>query len=213
MTILSAGGKPLAPTNQIKRLLLGTPAGDFTVTRTAHAFMAAKDCCTANGITVGSGPSIGTYVERNQNFLIAAALETHCDAIMLIDSDMDFPQDIVMRLLKRNKPIVGCAYRSRQPPHDIMARYPDGTPVFEHHTGFREMEYVPSGMMLIRRSVLVALGYPWFFNTYGDRQEDFVGNDVNFCQKAKAAGFPPWCDLDASSEIGHFGLNPIRWQR
>lgn len=48
--------------------------------------------------------------------------------------------------------------------------------------------------MLIRRDVLGAIPEPWF--EYADRSEDVI-----FCEKAKAAGFPLYGDLEA--RLGH----------
>jgi len=60
--------------------------------------------------------------------------------------------------------------------------------------GLVELAAAGCAGMLIRRDVLEAIEAPWF--EYTHRSEDIV-----FCEKAKAAGFPLYADLEA--RLGH----------
>jgi hypothetical protein len=60
--------------------------------------------------------------------------------------------------------------------------------------GLVELTAGGSAGMLIHRSVLEAVDWPWF--EYG-----FVSEDLMFCDKARKAGFPIYCDL--STRLGH----------
>lgn len=196
---------------ECRRILIGSPTGDTMLVPTAQALNGLLLYMQGRGFNVGSGQAIGTYVDMNQNDLVATAIDQKTDALMLVDSDMHFPMNIVERLLARNKPIVGCVYRARRAPHDFMGRRLDGGAIDENAQGCAEMDYIPSGMMLIRSYVLRQMAYPWFFLTYGDKHADFVGNDVNFCRKARSAGFKVWCDFDASFDVSHIASVPIGW--
>jgi hypothetical protein len=84
------------------------------------------------------------------------------------------------------------------PPHDDnrFARvelndHPDG--------GVIEIAAAGGAGMLIHRSVFEAMEKPWFDAGRGTTAR--VGEDINFCEKARAAGYKIWCDLDAS--LGH----------
>src|SRR5215472_15440951 len=128
---------------------------------------------------------MGTYVEHNQNLIVEQALLNDCSHVLFIDSDMMFPTSILKALLGRNKDIVGAVYRTRSYPYFLAATHVDGTPADGTETGLREMRHIPSGMMLVKARVFENMGYPWFFNTYGGTPDKFVGNDVNFCLKAR----------------------------
>ena len=139
-----------------------------------------------------------TYCDRSHNGIVEHALKLGSDAIMFIDSDQEFPAHTINRLAAHKKDIVGCAYRRRQPPFPLM---PDST---GDETGLREVEWLPSGVMLVRASVFEKIPFPWFPNLYGKKGEDFVGSDRSFCRKARGlAGLSIFCDYDLSREVTH----------
>ena len=70
-------------------------------------------------------------------------------------------------------------------------------------TGVREVEWLASGAMLVRRKVFEYVPFPWFPNLYGKKVEDFVGSDRSFCRKAKHKDFKIWCDYDLSRKVTH----------
>jgi hypothetical protein len=72
-----------------------------------------------------------------------------------------------------------------------LADHPDG--------GVIEVEAAGGAGMLIHRSVFDALERPWFEAGRGSTAR--VGEDINFCEKAREHGFSIWCDLD--SVLGH----------
>jgi hypothetical protein len=158
------------------------------------------------GYAVAWGPAEGTYVHRNQNVMCQTAIDQKADYLFLLDSDMGGATDVPEKLLRRvgvGRDIVGCDYRCRMPPHFLNSRKLNGEHPTGEEIGMEEMDYIPSGMMAIRRQVLLTLKYPWFWNYDGEKIEDFRGNDVNFCRDARAAGFKVWCDHDLSNEIVH----------
>ena len=192
-----------------KQLIIGMPSGENVQALTISCL---ENLHQRHGNPF-SAHLIGTYVERNQNLIVQTGLSfptiTH---FMFIDSDMLFPPTIVEELLARNRDIVGCAYRSRQPPHEFMVYDLNNERPTKRDTGCKLVNAIPSGMMLVRRRVFETIPYPWFFNSYGTCPEEFVGNDVNFCHKAREAGFKIACDYYASRQIHHFGGCKIGWE-
>jgi hypothetical protein len=189
-------------------ILIGMPSGESIHPVT---MMAIQKLLGASEDVAYTG-MVGTYVEKNQNLLVARALELDASHLMLIDSDMDFPPSILRTLLSRKVDIVGCAYRTRQPPHPFTTIRKDGERSTTDDTGLRDVQAVASGMLLIRRKVLEALPYPWFFNSYGASPAHFVGNDVSFCGKARSFGFKVHCDFFASRDVGHMsGSIRVGW--
>lgn len=65
--------------------------------------------------------------------------------------------------------------------------------------GLIEVPATGSAGMLIRRHVLDELGPPWFENSNGLT----IDEDVEFCRKAREAGFRVMIDVD--TQIGHIG--------
>ena len=69
--------------------------------------------------------------------------------------------------------------------------YPDG--------GLADLAYSGAAGLLVKRHVFEAIEPPWFEAGTGITAR--VGEDINFCRKARAAGFKIFCDLDAV--LGH----------
>ena len=189
-------------------ILIGTPSGESIHPRTALCIQAL----VGQSQDVAYTGRVGTYVEKNQNELVVRALEMGASHLFLIDSDMEFPADILARLLARKVDIVGCAYRTRQPPHVFTTINMDGQRSTTKDTGLRTVLAVASGMLLIRRSYLEAAEYPWFFNSYGASPSEFVGNDVSFCKHAWNLGHKVHCDFFASRDVAHLsGSISVGW--
>jgi hypothetical protein len=189
------------------KLIIGTPSGESINALTMGCMDKLKIrhkpfICNA----------IGTYVERNQNLIVEEGLShPSIEWFMFIDSDMLFPETIVDTLAAHKRDIVGCTYRTRQPPHNFTSVGFDGVFSTGKETGVREVLQVPSGMMLVRRKVFEHSPFPWFSNTYGTNNREFVGNDVNFCRQSRVMGFKIFCDFFTSRSISHFGGCAIAW--
>lgn len=174
------------------RIGLGCPTGGRIETETVNWIM---------GIVTGTKLAkmlllSDTYCDRAHNELAHDAVQAGLDAIMFIDSDQDGPIDIVDRLIRHHKDIVGCAYRCRGGSHQLMPRA---------GKGLQKEEWIPSGAMLVRTRVFEQTPFPWFPNIYGKSVADFQGSDISFCKKAQGfGGFEVWCDHDLSREIGHY---------
>lgn len=189
---------------QIRKIAIATPAGDMMKTITAQCRERAVMHAMAHGFQIGADYSLGTYVEMNQNFIVKNVLDTNADALWLIDSDMTLIPETLPILVSRGKPIVGCNYRRRMRPRRATVKMLDGSFAKGDEKGLQEVMAIASGMLLIRTSVLRSMKYPWFWNYYGEKFEDFRGNDYNFCLDAAKAGHKIWCDFDLSKAIGHF---------
>jgi hypothetical protein len=71
--------------------------------------------------------------------------------------------------------------------------------------GLVGMRHLPLGVMLIRMSVFDRLTKPYFRIPFVEGEDNY-GEDLDFCNRAREAGFQVWCDVSASNEIGHLGL-------
>ena len=69
--------------------------------------------------------------------------------------------------------------------------------------GLEQVDSVGCGVMLVRLSVFDALPQPWFSTPYNGREH--IGEDLYFCQQARAVGFDVWIDHDLSQRVRHTG--------
>lgn len=148
------------------------------------------------------GPDRGV----SRDWLVADSLERGSEWILFLDDDHSFPPTLLMQLLSHDQPIVASLYLQRKNPFNpiAFASRDEGmyTPIDLHGlpaTGLVPVVGVGAGGMLIRSEVFYEIPAPWFLHT--DEQSE----DLHFCSKAIAAGFPLFVDLEA--RLGH--ITPI----
>ncbi len=141
----------------------------------------------------------GCHNYKNRNKIVMDTLEDKSDYLLMVDTDMVFPDDALYKLIASDKDIIGATYNKRSMPI---------TPI---HTMFREVmpqqvfqtNVVPTGLILIKSTVLKTMDPPWFAVKWLDGVE-FMGPDVFFCNKAKRVhGFEVW--LDPTIDVKHIG--------
>ena len=150
----------------------------------------------------------GSILPQNRNQGVEDAMKLGVSHILFLDSDMIFPHDTLLRLLRHDRDIVGCTYARRIPPHTTLGQPLDGR-TLEASGGLHEVAALPTGVLLIRTTVFARLRRPYFrFETVEEaagvtpaiHSEDYV-----FCRLAREAGFTVWLDVDLSTRIGHVG--------
>lgn len=149
----------------------------------------------------------GWNIGHSQDALVQEMIHRDKDWFWLMGDDHVFSPDLLEKLLAHDLDIVVPLCLMRNPPYrpviwaspdseDDMNRvdlddHPDG--------GLIEVCLAGGAGMLVKRHVFEALGEPWFEAGRGHTAK--VGEDYNFCDKARAAGFKVHCDLD--SLLGH----------
>lgn len=156
----------------------------------------------------------GTYVHSARQQLAQEAIRQGVDYVLWLDSDMRFPRDILIRLLKHREDIVGINYSNRGVPPGFVAiksiSPPEKLVTGPDSTGLEEVEAVGFGAVLMRGRVLRTLmekhtSTPLFWYDLND-DGGLVGEDVFFCRLAREHGFEVKVDHDLSKECGHIGL-------
>jgi len=153
---------------------------------------------------------VKTMIDAARNQIVERMLKnkdsTH---LLMIDDDMTFPPKLALKMIERNKDIVGalafhrtpeylpCAYKGKNEEGAYFPILPDT---------FQEVDIVGTGGILIKRRVLEKMGFPWF-TTYYDDNNIHWGVDFDFCKKATKAGFKIYVDPDV--EMGHIGNSLI----
>ena len=149
----------------------------------------------------------------SRNDLAAEAIAAGCTHILCVDSDMRFPKDALIRLLKANKDVVGINYATRKVPPGYVAFKTKGLTNESHvklqttptSTGLEQCDAIGFGLVLIHTDVFKGLAYPAFEVRYNRDPKMWVGEDVDFCDKARANGTEIWVDHDLSKECKHIG--------
>lgn len=154
----------------------------------------------------------GTYIHDARNRLMAMAKEQELDAVLWLDSDMRFPMDAMVRLLKHNLPVVGINYSKRAIGEGYTALGEiagDYCYTTAESAGLEQVGALGFGCILIRSHALKDLPdpieEPWFQNKYLGNGK-WMGEDVHFCALLQRIGVPVFVDHDLSKECAHSGL-------
>lgn len=159
-------------------------------------------------------PSSGSVVQN----LNRAVRELRGEWAWLQSDDHRFAPDLLLHLLALQAPIVVPLCVKRSPPYRLLVGRE--TTVEDPHSGRTYPGFVPlnsedlpaepfsveiagTGGMLVRREVFDAIGYPYFESTDGL----YLNEDVEFCRRARAAGFQILCDPTA--RLGHISSVPV----
>lgn len=157
--------------------------------------------------------SANTYVDKGRDELVAEAMKSGVSHVLFLDDDMSFPRDALIQLLRHDADIVGANYPTRKlpiVPTAIKTVEDPPTKCFsdpQHATGLEPVEALGFGCVLIKAPVFAALyPRPWFEQHFDRVHDRWVGEDVQFCQRARAAGFDVLVDHDLSRQVIHHGL-------
>jgi len=151
------------------------------------------------------------------------------DHLLMVDNDMSFDPNVVIQMLKLNKPVVGVTYHKRQlsPTGDVRQMVIGETLGGERPiiNGFQQWKYVGGGILLIKRDVVKAMlkKFPKINNTVdpgaisglgisrmlkafqkmNDKNGRPLSEDYSFCERWTQCGGEIWCGVDFP--IGHIG--------
>lgn len=143
---------------------------------------------------------VGSYIHENREIITLNAQKEDATHLMFIDTDMLFPNNGIVRLLERDKDIIGADYNKRQIPLEKIGKY--DIHKYKNHEPF-ECEGLGMGFMLIKMSVFDKLARPWYFFKPGNADVDMMGEDFYFCEKAREKGINVYCDPEL--RIKHIG--------
>ena len=167
--------------------------------------------------------AVGLYVNQNRNQIAEQAIAMGAEWILYVDDDHIFQPDTLQRLLAHNVDIVSALCVRRVAPflpviYDRVDA--DGEEVKHYFTpedvGLKPVLAAGAGCLLVRTYVHTALGPPyWRFSQ--TVKGNMVGEDIDFCQRAREKGYKVWCDTD--TPIGHrltvaafpYQVSPGKW--
>lgn len=155
-----------------------------------------------------------TYISQARQDLVNEALERGSHYVLFIDADMRFPPDALIRLLAREKEVVGVNYSTRSKTPQFVAIkqreviYQDARanrcPTLPESTGVEKVHALGGGFLLIKAGAFQKIEAPYFQLTVNE-DGTVLGEDVFFCRKLEDAGIDVWVDHDLSKLISHVG--------
>ncbi len=117
------------------------------------------------GIDVSCLNVQSSSVTHARNATVELALKEGMDALLWLDADMKVPPDVLIRLLKHGKDIVGCVYNRRVPPYQTLGRLKGPRPE-KIGGGLHEALMLPGGIMLVKADVYRSMGFPSYAECY-----------------------------------------------
>ena len=200
------------PPGKRPSIMIAVPAMEMVNAEFAqHLAMAAANL-VANGIKINCAFNIGSVITIARRNLAEIFMKSDFDHIWWVDSDMKFPIDAPLRLLARNKPLVGANYRKRRFPNPTFTGMTGAAGSFkefqttDNSPSMEMCDVLPHGMVLVHRSVYEKVPQPHYLQEFLKEFNLEIGEDIYFCSKCKEAGIEIWCDQELSREIAHIGI-------
>lgn len=202
----------------IPRIAICVPTRDLCSSDFTHSYVKMVGHFCTHFVGRGQAETVqlmdmGTLLPEMRNTLAKAAIGLGATHILWLDNDMVFPEDMIERLYRHGKPIVGANYCQRKEPcKPVAAR--DGYWVYteEDSTGLEKVDFVGMGAMLVETEVYKHLPEPWHTLGWNPGKECVVGEDVYFCRMAAKIGAEVYIDHDLSKEIQHVGYRNFTFE-
>jgi hypothetical protein len=210
-----------------KSIFIALPAYDFKVSlKLAVSLARFAQVAPQHGIDIQIGSICGcSVVSRARNLLAQDLLDSTCDYLLFIDSDINFEPEDILRLMAwgsdPKKGIVAAVPRTRSVDKTYITTldYDDNQELTMNGRGLVRAQRVATAFMLVRREVFEVLDreHPeWrYFDARSNRtvpcvfdfmltEEGYMGEDFLFCDRAREHGFEVW--VDPSITLGHMGV-------
>jgi len=153
------------------------------------------------------GPWTGSIADA-RNSLVKQAQEEGATHLLMLDTDQTYPPDTLIKLLSHEVDICGVRVHRRWMPFDPIflrgdiSRY-KSVPEEEMYSGnLIEVDATGTGCLLFNMKIFESIPEPWFEFKIEDGKP--VGEDINFCSKARRAGHRIY--IDTSIEVGHLTM-------
>ena len=149
----------------------------------------------------------GTLVYMARDALAADAINQKYTHVLWLDADMAFDETLFDHLVRHGADFVTGVYHARRPPYDSC--------IFSELEPWKKVEVYPRepffvegcgfGCVLMKTEVLTKV-----FREFGMcfQPSPELGEDLEFCKRAKKLGYKVLCDPDAIA--GHIGQLVIK---
>lgn len=146
-------------------------------------------------------------IDTARNSIVTKALDGNFTHLFMLDDDMIFPPETLVKLLGHDKDIVGVqAFKRREPFEPCVYIKKEGKYFPALINKFTEVDAIGTGVFLVKIDVFKKLKFPWFETLY-DEEGTHWSVDFMICKKATSAGFQIFCD--PTLEFFHIGDSPV----
>jgi hypothetical protein len=159
--------------------------------------------------------SYGTSIlPFSRQVLAKTALEQNATHMLWIDSDMEFPGDMLIRFMRHKEPLIGINAMSRRKPYRNTAQ---GVPrealtTNLESSGLEKVHRTGFGVIWMASEIIEKMELPWFEFKWMPEDGVFCGEDYCFFDRARELGYECYVDHDISKQVYHvgsFGFNPL----
>jgi hypothetical protein len=205
--------KPVTQESTGVRLAVCVPCKDMLHSVFSHNLCSLLSYNFQKNIETRVFYDMGTLVVNQRAKLVKLAQEWGATHILWLDSDTSFPFYTAYKLLSHNQSIVAGNYPTRVLPYKTVAykKQGDWESYLRHGVDVEpkkeliEVEGIGMGCMLTEMAVFDAVGKPWFNIEYDDRTDDYLGEDMDFCIRARERGYKIFVDDILSRQVNHLG--------
>jgi FkbM family methyltransferase len=194
----------------MKKILIAIPTAKYIESET---FKSIYDLDVPEGYEVSFQYFYGYQIDQVRNLIASWAVKY--DYLFSVDSDIVLPKDSLRKLLAANVDVISGVYVQRIPGEqniEIYGFHPSGaTPRLKYEQiagGIHNVAGVGMGCCLIKSDVFRTLQYPWFEYHSALDHANTLSEDVDFCNKARVAGFNIF--VDATIICDHIGATTFR---
>ena len=181
-----------------KKILIAIPTAKNIEPST---FKSIYDLIIPEGFEVTFQYFYGYNVDQVRN-LIADWVVKGFDYLFAVDYDISFPNDTLVRLLAHDKDVVSGVYRQRVPDRQTIELFESNeNGGFTHipwekikGRGLVEIGACGFGCVLVKKEVMVKIGYPQFLYKSALDHKDTFSEDLFFAKRAQQEGFKLYAD-------------------
>lgn len=182
-----------------KKILIAIPTAKNIESAT---FKSIYDLIVPEGYETVFQYFYGYNVDQVRNLIADWVVRGNYDYLFAVDYDIAFPADTLVRLLKHDKDIVSGVYRQRVVDKQVLEIFEKNDRGGYTHipydkllnAGLMEVGACGFGCVLIKKKVMVDIGYPQFQYRSALNHNDTFSEDLDFCRKASLKGFKIYAD-------------------
>lgn len=174
-----------------------------------------------------------SLVSRARNTITMEFLKSDCTHLLMIDSDLVFSSDHVVRIMGHNLDVVGGFYPKKKD-GDAELVFNSLQDVVMDERGLTEVNYIGTGFLCVSRKVIEAMiseygddiifkvdgaenkvgfdFWPVGVYKYPDGSRRYLSEDWYFCQRARDLGFKVWGDNRVLLKHSGNALYPLKHQ-
>ena len=211
----------------MQKVMIATPAYDGKVfAQYATSLIDTVMVLAQNGYACNIQLAVGgSLLVHDRNRILMKFMQSDCEFLLCLDSDLGWNPQAVVRLLNIGKEMSGGCYPARDGKgfHFRPVFNEDKSIVVEKETGLLKMESIPAGFMLLRRSAIEKMQQNFAHTYYKPKSKEnanddgymlfalevyegeFWGEDYVFCRRATQSGIDIW--VDPTIEFNHAGIS------